>query len=110
VKYQGSRHFDSHAYRTEDVNGVKDFARGSMRSYLIYKEKARLWNEDKEIQALVKALQEVPVDGLPHLASYKKESVEVLRTHAFDRKALGARGLGYEKLDQLTVELILGVR
>jgi xylose isomerase len=110
VKYQGSRHFDSHAYRTEDVNGVKDFARGSMRSYLIYKEKARLWNEDKEIQALVKALQDVPVDGLPHLASYKKESVEVLRTHAFDRKALGARGLGYEKLDQLTVELILGVR
>ena len=52
VKYQGSRHFDSHAYRTEDYEGVKDFARGSMRSYLIYKEKARRWNEDKEIQAL----------------------------------------------------------
>ncbi|MCK7532420.1 MAG: hypothetical protein MZV63_16005 [Marinilabiliales bacterium] len=30
----------AHAYRTEDFEGVKDFARGSMRSYLIYKEKA----------------------------------------------------------------------
>ena len=28
VKYPGMRHFDSHAYRTEDVEGVKDFARG----------------------------------------------------------------------------------
>ena len=46
VGYAGSRHFDSHAYRTEDVSGVKDFARGSMRSYLIYKDKARRWNAD----------------------------------------------------------------
>ena len=52
VKYQGSRHFDSHAYRTEDYEGVKDFARGSMRSYLIYKEKGRRWNQYKEIQAI----------------------------------------------------------
>ncbi len=40
VKYPGMRHFDSHAYRTEDLEGVKDFARGCMRTYLIYKEKA----------------------------------------------------------------------
>ena len=51
VKYAGMRHFDAHAYRTEDVEGVKDFARGCMRTYLILKEKARRWNEDKEIQA-----------------------------------------------------------
>ena len=110
VKYQGSRHFDSHAYRTEDYEGVKDFARGSMRSYLIYKEKGRRWNEDKEIQALVKAIQDVPLAGLPQVSAFKRETAAVLKTHAFDRLALGARGLGYEKLDQLTVEVILGVR
>ena len=33
VGYAGSRHFDAHAYRTEDYEGVKDFARGCMRSY-----------------------------------------------------------------------------
>ena len=110
VKYQGSRHFDSHAYRTEDYEGVKDFARGSMRSYLIYKEKGRRWNEDKEIQALVKAIQDVPLAGLPQVSAFKRETAAALKTHAFDRLALGARGLGYEKLDQLTVEVILGVR
>ncbi|HVQ31485.1 MAG TPA: xylose isomerase, partial [Vicinamibacteria bacterium] len=110
VKYQGSRHFDSHAYRTEDYEGVKDFARGSMRSYLIYKEKGRRWNEDKEIQALVKAIQDVPMADLPQINTFKREAAAALKTHVFDRPALGARGLGYEKLDQLTIEVLLGVR
>ncbi len=46
VGYAGSRHFDAHAYRTEDYAGVKDFARGCMRSYLILKEKAAHFNAD----------------------------------------------------------------
>ncbi|HBX68536.1 MAG TPA: xylose isomerase, partial [Chloroflexi bacterium] len=53
VGYAGSRHFDAHAYRTEDYNGVKDFARGCMRTYLILKEKAAQFNADPEIQALL---------------------------------------------------------
>jgi xylose isomerase len=111
VKYPGMRHFDSHAYRTEDVAGVKDFARGSMRSYLIYKEKARRWNEDKEIQALLKDLAAVPGDGGGFaLDKYSPATAQSLQGHTFDRKALGARGLKYERLDQLTLEVILGVR
>jgi xylose isomerase len=110
VGYAGMRHFDSHAYRTEDVNGVKDFARGSMRSYLIYKEKGRRFNEDKEIQALLKELNNVPTAGLPAVNGYSKATADALKGHTFDRVGLGARGLGYEKLDQLTVEVILGVR
>ena len=110
VKYPGMRHFDSHAYRTEDIAGVKDFARGSMRSYLIYKEKAKRWNEDKEIQALVKELANVKTDGLPAWGTYDKATADALKGYTFDRKALGARGLGYEKLDQLTIEVLLGVR
>jgi xylose isomerase len=110
VGYTGMRHFDSHAYRTEDVNGVKDFARGSMRSYLIYKEKGRRFNEDKEIQALLKELVNVPTAGLPNVSAYSKATVDALKAHTFDRVGLGARGLGYEKLDQLTIEVILGVR
>jgi xylose isomerase len=110
VGYAGARHFDSHAYRTEDVAGVKDFARGSMRSYLIYKEKARRWNQDAEIQALLRELESVPTEGLPGLDGYSRETVEALKGCQFDRKELGARGLRYEKLDQLTLELLLGVR
>jgi xylose isomerase len=110
VGYQGMRHFDSHAYRTEDVDGVKDFARASMRSYLIYKEKARRWNEDADIKALRKALDSVPTDGLPATERYAAGNARALKEHSFDTKALGARGLALEKLDQLTIEVILGVR
>jgi xylose isomerase len=110
VRYPGMRHFDSHAYRTEDLEGVKDFARGSMRTYLVYKEKARRWNEDREIQALVRELSGPPAAGLPELGAYSPATAEALRGFAFDRKALGARGLGYERLDQLTLEVLLGVR
>src|SRR5512133_3685653 len=56
VGYAGSRHFDAHAYRTEDLEGVKDFARGCMRNYLILKEKARCFNEDPEIQGLLEEI------------------------------------------------------
>ncbi len=56
VGYSGPRHFDAHAYRTEDYEGVKDFARGCMRTYLILKEKAQRWNEDKEIQAILEEI------------------------------------------------------
>lgn len=81
-----------------------------MRSYLIYKEKARRWNEDKDIQALVAGLAKVPAGTLPKVGAYTRTTANALKAHSFDRKALGARGLGYEKLDQLTLEVILGVR
>jgi len=110
VGYAGSRHFDSHAYRTEDMEGVKDFARGSMRSYLLYKEKARRWNADKEIQGLLKDLANVPTDGLPTAEGYKRATADALKAYTFDRKALGQRGCAQERLDQLTLEVILGVR
>jgi xylose isomerase len=110
VGYKGSRHFDSHAYRTEDVDGVKDFARASMRSYLIYKDKGRRWNEDKEIQALLREHSARPGDGLPALNGYSRATAEALKAASFDRRELGARGLAYERLDQLTLEVILGVR
>ena len=40
-QWPGMRHFDAHAYRTEDPAGVWDFARGCMRTYLILRDKAR---------------------------------------------------------------------
>ncbi len=109
VGYNGSRHFDAHAYRTEDYEGVKDFARGCMRTYLILKEKARQFNQDSDIQALIK---EINADsGAPAWSGgYSAEKATLLKEHSFDRAALGARGLPYERLDQLTVELLLGVR
>ncbi|MBZ0317712.1 MAG: xylose isomerase [Anaerolineae bacterium] len=110
VGYTGSRHFDAHAYRTEDMAGVKDFAVGCMRTYLILKEKAQRFSQDKEIQAL---LAEINADNghFNYLAGgYSRDKANRLKGETFDRPALGARGLGYERLDQLTVEVLLGVR
>jgi xylose isomerase len=110
VGYQGSRHFDAHAYRTEDYGGVKDFARGCMRTYLILKEKAARWNADPEIQALLAEIHADDGSTAPFKGAYSSEKAAALKAATFDRQALGARGLGYERLDQLTIELLLGVR
>ena len=69
VGYDGPRHFDAHAYRTEDYDGVKDFARGCMRTYLILKERAERWNADAEIQALVQEAQSAGA-GAPAFDKY----------------------------------------
>jgi len=107
VGYTGPRHFDAHAYRTEDYEGVKDFARGCMRTYLIFKEKGRQWNADKNIQALV---QETQADAAQSAAKYSPPHGDALLGQVFDRRAIAAKGLAYERLDQLTIDLLLGVR
>ncbi|MEN6579745.1 MAG: xylose isomerase [Anaerolineaceae bacterium] len=110
VGYSGSRHFDAHAYRTEDYEGVKDFARGCMRTYLMLKEKAAQFNADPEIQAI---LAEINTED-PALAAlfgkYSPEKADAIKAQPFDRKAIAGRGLKYERLDQLTIDLLLGMR
>jgi len=108
--YDGPRHFDAHAYRTESYEGVKDFARGCMRTYLILKDKAAQFNADPEIQALLAEINSD--DGSTDLFSgaYTPEKATALKVARFDRAILGRRGLSYERLDQLANEILLGVR
>ena len=110
VGYDGSRHFDAHAYRSEDYEGVKDFARGCMRTYLLLREKAELWNQDSEIQSLVAEINADDGTMAPYQGAYSSEKADALKAAEFEREALGARGLPYEKLDQLTIELLMGAR
>jgi xylose isomerase len=110
VGYAGSRHFDAHAFRTEDLNGVKDFARGCMRSYLILKEKAQQFNADADIQAILADVNSGAAQYDWLWGKYSKDKAKRLLETPFDRVALGKRGLQYDRLDQLTTELLLGVR
>ena len=110
--WDGMRHFDAHAYRTEDADGVWDFARGCMRTYLILRDKARRFHDDAEIQAALAAAKvdelAVPsIDGQPDA-----EAIAALRRAAatVDLDALATQGYGHERLDQLVTELLLGVR
>ncbi len=108
VGYDGPRHFDSHAYRTEDYEGVKEFARGSMRTYLILKEKAKEWGAHPEIKALLAEIGENNQNGFA-VGKFDKEKNASLLAKEFDRAALAAKGLQYERLDQLTMDILLGV-
>ncbi|MDB5320301.1 MAG: xylA [Phycisphaerales bacterium] len=108
--YNGPRHFDSHAYRQSDYQDVKEFAKGSMRTYMILKEKAAKWNADKEIQAL---RNEINL-GDPNLEKltkkYNSGNAKKLLEAPLDRTDLANARLPYERLDQLTAEVILGTR
>lgn len=110
VGYAGPRHFDAHAYRTEDYEGVKDFARGCMRTYLILKEKAAHFNSDPEIQALLAEINADDNSMSTYFGAYSTNKAAALKNQSFDRKVIASRGLKYERLDQLTIEILTGIR
>ncbi len=109
-KWNGMRHFDAHAYRTEDQNGVWDFARGCMRNYLILREKARRFDEDEEIMAALREAKAVGIKQQTMAGKVTRDSIAALRNEKVDIDALSAYGYGHERLDQLVLELLLGVR
>ncbi len=108
VGYDGPRAFDAHAYRTEDYEGVKDFARGCMRTYLILKEKGERWNRDLEIKEILSEI--AAADGNGGGGKFEKGRNEQLLSQDVDRAELSSKGLRYERLDQLTIDILLGVR
>lgn len=108
--YDGPRHFDAHAYRSEDAEGVWDFAAGCMRNYLIFKEKARQFNEDKDIQGLLAEIKSTDPAFEPVPMKFTKERAAQIKAMNLDRVELAKKRLPYEKLDQLVIDLLLGVR
>jgi len=107
VGYQGMRHFDAHAYRTEDYEGVKEFARGCMRTYLILKDKAERWNDNREIKSILSEIEETNHEN--KVGIFSEEGANGLLSEEFDRRELVSKGLRYERLDQLTMEVLFGI-
>ncbi len=106
--YSGVKHFDAHAYRTEDTEGVWDFARGCIRNYLALAAKAREFDTDPRV---VKAMAYSGVAQLaePTVGPYSADAAAGLMGETFDVDALASRGFGNEALDQLVVDHILGI-
>jgi xylose isomerase len=108
AKYEGPLHFDSHAYRTEDDAGVWEFAKGSMRTYKMLKQRAQEFDADPEVRGLIRERKDAKVD--PLLAGYTRDKAKKLRALDIDAEAIGREGLGWERLDQIMMEHLLGVR
>jgi xylose isomerase len=105
--YEGPRHFDARPYRNEWGEGVWEFARGCMRTYLLLAERARAFDEDPRVK---QALADAGADSLrePTIGGYTADAAAHLRAEAFDPDALAARSYHNERLDQLVIEHILG--
>lgn len=109
-KYNGPRHFDAHAFRQSNYDDVKEFARGCMRTYMILKEKAQRWNADAEIQGLLKTINQEDQSLSKLTRKYSSGNAKKLLEAPLDRHTLADAPLPYEKLDQLTMELLMGAR
>jgi xylose isomerase len=105
--YAGPRHFDYKPPRTEDMAGVWETARACMRNYLILKEKAAAFRADSDVVE-AQAAARVPELREPTLAA--GETLADLRAESHDVEALAAAGMAFERLDQLAMEHLLGVR
>ncbi len=106
--YDGTIGFDAHPYRTEA--DPWDFVERNMRMVKIMQAKVRRFNEDREVQDLLKETHGAN-GGLAGLtAQFSKDLARKLQEMAFDPDALAARRLPYERLDQLVSEILLGVR
>src|SRR4051812_8432616 len=105
--YSGPRHFDAHAYRSEDPDGVWEFAAGCMRTYLALAETARRFD------ALPEASDALSAAGTPGLAEPSVDAgdrPEALKADAERLEELAARGYANERLDQILIDVLLGVR
>ena len=107
--YDGPRHFDAHAYRNEDSEGVWDFAAGCMRTYLILREKARRFGADPEIAAALGAASVAEL-AKPTIGRYSAAAAAELAATPGDPTELARRGYRNERLDQLVMELLMGAR
>ncbi len=105
--YEGPVHFDFKPPRTEDDDGVWVSAAACMRNYLILRDKARAFRADPEVAAALAAAR-VPDLSLPTLGT--GESWRDLHDFEVDADALAARGMAFERLDQIALEYLYGVR
>ena len=123
--YDGPRHFDAHAYRSENEEGVWEFAAGCMRNYLILKAKARQFDQDQEVQHLLAEIKgagintdvrlnaDLTTEGSkksPAVGPYNRATFDSIKNLSLDRTELTNKRLPYERLDQLTIDILLGVR
>src|ERR1700730_18677141 len=106
-QYEGTIGFDAHPYRSEA--DPWDFVDRNLRTVKIMQDKVRQFNDNKEIQDLLKDIHGANPNLRGLLAKFSKDQAKKLKDMTFDVPALTARRLPYERLDQLLTELLLGV-
>ena len=104
--YAGPLHFDAHAFRNEDAAGVWDFAEGCMRTYGALADAAQRFDALPEAQEALEAASVAEL-GVP---SVDGDAPDALKAEADALDELARRGYYNERLDQLVVDVLLGLR
>ena len=105
--YEGPRHFDFKPPRTEDMDGVWDSAAACMHNYLVLRDRTRAFRSDPEVRA---ALVAARLDELAQTTLAPGETLSSMRSETFDVDAAAARGMAFERLDQLALDFLYGIR
>lgn len=106
-KYDGPKHFDYKPARTESDKGVWESATANMRTYLALKQRALAFRADPRVIA---AMAESNIPGLSEPTLDAGQTWRDLAGDSFDVEAAGTRGYGYEAIDQLALEHLMGVK
>jgi len=80
-----------------------------MRTYLLLKERAEAFRADPEVAEAL-AASRVPALAQPTLDAGEGWEGLIESDVDFDPESAGARGMHYERLDQLALEHVLGAR
>ena len=105
--YDGPLHFDAHAHRSENPDGVWDFAAGCMRTYSALAARVRHFDGLPEVQ---EALGRASTLDLAQATCDGAGEADALKAEVDQLDALADRGYFNEALDQLVVDVLLGVR
>jgi xylose isomerase len=111
--YEGPRHFDYKPSRTEDIKGVWESAAANIRTYLLLKERAQSFRQDKEVaQALERSrVNQInsptlnPGETPAQLMADSSAGAGFQVDEYFDGK-----GFGFVQLNQLALEHLMGAR
>jgi xylose isomerase len=111
--YHGPRHFDYKPSRTEDWDGVWQSVSANMQMYLLLKERAKAFRADPEVaEALAAAkVDEINRPTLNDGEGYAELLADRGSYEDFDASPYyNGRGFGFVRLQQLTLEHLLGAR
>jgi xylose isomerase len=85
---------------------VWESASANMRTYLLLKERAQAFRSDPRVK---EAMLESRIDQLALPTLEKGETWKDLEKDSLDIGAAAARGYGYERIDQLALEHLMGL-
>jgi xylose isomerase len=107
--YDGPVQFDIDSRHVDDPEGIRDFVVGCMRTYRALAAKVRRFADDPEIRDAMAECGALEL-AEPTVGTFSAEAGRKLTTELFDHQAMAVRRYRSQRLDQLVVDLVLGLR